>query len=326
LSATRGRITDVELSVIVPMFNAADFVAGALDKAANLSSPSVEVVVVDDGSSDATPDLLRAAVLPSGTQLVIRTENGGPATARRDAVGASSGRYVWFVDVDDRWDSDGAEALVVAARDTSADVVVGNALVLRRGRLKPVSRGLAATTMSGHEAFRWFLRGRIRGHLWTKLIARNVLDSIEFTDARVHSDLAMVAQALGSAERVAIINRVVYEYRVRPGSVITGARSRGDSLAKVDSVVVEVAQRLGLGRSRDLRYFRVRFILLSAVRDANFGAYPDEERSSRLMQARNAVRWRDALICLARGDVIRTVLVIASKLSNKIFVTASKFA
>jgi glycosyltransferase involved in cell wall biosynthesis len=88
------------ISVIVPVFNCERFVAEALQSVLAQDYPNLELVVVDDGSTDATPDVVRS-VHPK-VRLVCQ-RNLGPAAARNRGIRESHGEYLAFLDGDDVW-------------------------------------------------------------------------------------------------------------------------------------------------------------------------------------------------------------------------------
>ncbi|VFQ43559.1 glycosyltransferase family 2 protein [Desulfoluna butyratoxydans] len=88
------------ISVIIPTYNRAWALAGAVDSVLGQDYPEVELIVVDDGSTDETPALLAAY----GNALqVITLDNGGVSRARNHGVAAAQGEYIAFLDSDDRW-------------------------------------------------------------------------------------------------------------------------------------------------------------------------------------------------------------------------------
>jgi glycosyltransferase involved in cell wall biosynthesis len=88
-------------SVIVPAFNAAATIGQAIRSVIAQTSPSFEVVAVDDGSRDATPELLRRMAQGDSRLRVVRQENAGPSAARNLAIERAVGTYVTFLDSDD---------------------------------------------------------------------------------------------------------------------------------------------------------------------------------------------------------------------------------
>ncbi len=88
------------VSVVIPAYNAEDFVADAIDSVLAQSYRPVEVLVVDDGSTDATEEVVSAYDAPV---RCLRRDNGGPAAARNTALRDAQGDYVAFLDADDLW-------------------------------------------------------------------------------------------------------------------------------------------------------------------------------------------------------------------------------
>lgn len=107
--AETGRV-----SCIVPVFNGARFVGEAIDSILRQSWPDLEVVVVDDGSTDATPDVLAGY----GTRIrSLRQDNAGPAAARNLGLEESRGEFVAFLDADDIWVDDKLASQIALLRE-----------------------------------------------------------------------------------------------------------------------------------------------------------------------------------------------------------------
>jgi glycosyltransferase involved in cell wall biosynthesis len=91
----------MKASVIIPVFNGEAYVGNAIASALSQTERDIEVIVVDDGSTDATGDVVRAFSDPR-LQL-IKQRNAGPSAARNRGITASSGEWVGFLDADDSW-------------------------------------------------------------------------------------------------------------------------------------------------------------------------------------------------------------------------------
>lgn len=88
------------VSVVIPTYNYAQYLGEAIDSALAQTLPPLEVIVVDDGSTDDTPQVLAAY----GDRIrVLRQMNAGVAIARNSGIGAARGEYVAFLDADDVW-------------------------------------------------------------------------------------------------------------------------------------------------------------------------------------------------------------------------------
>lgn len=314
----------VDVTVVLPAYNAAELLEDAVGRLLRQTLAGLEVVVVDDGSADATAEVGAAlAARHPQVRLLVQEANGGVAAARERGVAEARGRFVWFVDADDEWPDDAAATLLAAAERTSADVVcAGASTVMLDGSVKPVGAlPPGEPVLSAAEAFTAFLTGGVSGHLWNKLFSREVLGRVRFTATRQHSDQAMVAQALARAEKVAVVDAVVYRYLLREGSIIRSSTRRAPALRAVGQVVRECAAELGpsVADGPAMRYYLARFQLLSRFKDAVAGDYDDAERRSLVAQARRELTVPILLAPAREGDPRRTVMLGAARWSLPLF-------
>ena len=123
--------TDAPLiSVIIPVYNGARFLAQAVDSVLAQHYPCVEIIVVDDGSTDDVAGAI--AALPVDVRL-FRQDNAGPAAARNRGIRDASGDFVAFLDVDDLWPENNLGVLAAAlVRDPELQVVNGHAQMMVR--------------------------------------------------------------------------------------------------------------------------------------------------------------------------------------------------
>jgi glycosyltransferase involved in cell wall biosynthesis len=310
---------DPVVSVIVPAYNAGDHLEALVGELLAQTSPHIEVVVVDDGSTDATPAIgARLADEHPRVRYFRQPDNGGVARARERGVQESHGEFLWFIDADDHRAVDAVDRLVTAARAAEADVVLCSAeFVYAGGRVSPLAAPRLQAPITGKQAFRLLLTGDITGHLWNKLFRRDLALGIRFTPARVHSDLAMVAQLLARARRVTAIPDVLYSYEQRPGSILHSGRRRADSIALVEQAVEQAARELNprILHTPEYRFFVLRYIVLSGIKDALLAAYSGAERDALLAPHRARLTWRSMLPAVQRRDWRRLLLAVSAKVS-----------
>jgi galactofuranosylgalactofuranosylrhamnosyl-N-acetylglucosaminyl-diphospho-decaprenol beta-1,5/1,6-galactofuranosyltransferase len=89
------------VSVVIPVFNRDDLVAASIHSVQTQAGVAVEIIVVDDGSTDATPDVITDVARADARVRLVRTAHAGPAAARNAGVAAARGEYLTFVDSDD---------------------------------------------------------------------------------------------------------------------------------------------------------------------------------------------------------------------------------
>ncbi len=111
------------LSVIVPVYNTEKYLPRCLESILGQSLQDMEILCVDDGSTDASPAILERYARKDPRVHVIRKENGGLVSARKAGVKAAKGRYIGYVDSDDWIERDMYEKLCGYASETQADMV-----------------------------------------------------------------------------------------------------------------------------------------------------------------------------------------------------------
>lgn len=197
------------VSVIVPAYNAGQLLARCLDTLAAQSYPRVEVIVVNDGSTDGSTEVVSTFMgrMP-GRFTLIDIPHGGRARARQAGVDAAAGEFIGFVDADDTAHADLYAALVAACTEQpGADVAVCR------------YRNVAADGTAGHiyeegtpELFGGSLADMpellytVEASLCNKLFSRSLFDGVTFPPGRDFEDLATTYRLLGRARRIARVD------------------------------------------------------------------------------------------------------------------------
>ncbi|MCK0112777.1 glycosyltransferase [Ornithinimicrobium sp. F0845] len=285
--------------MILPLYSPGPEVADALDLLEATLSDTDELLVVDDGTpapeSAELAELVRARI-PSA-RLVVLEENRGAAAARNHAMSLATGRYVWFVDWDDDWDPALLDVLVTRAKETGAPIVTCRASVVdEHGRLVRHIGPAHDTHLTGPQTAHAVLDGRLEGHLWNKLFRRDVLPDNVFPLMATLSDLMGTAPVLAAAERVEHLGQVLYEHRIRPGS-LTAARDRDLALLLDAGSQVPAAVTPFLENEKDASrlsvLFRHRSAYLAAVTALRL-PHDDRERGRWLARSRQLLSLSEA--------------------------------
>lgn len=185
-------------SVIIPTHNGARFLERAVRSVLNQSASDYEVIIVDDGSTDATPALIEELVgQAAGTVHALRQDNRGPGAARNHGVGVASGRYLLFLDDDDELLPD-ALALFARAIEQGppADFLwAGHYSRDEEGRVKKHGR----RPFSGDNLvnFRDYIRGRFGLSQGEGVMRREIFGRLRYPETiRNNEDVVFFAQIL----------------------------------------------------------------------------------------------------------------------------------
>lgn len=207
-------------SVVMPVYNVAAYLPACLDSLAALAPAPDEIVVVDDGSTDACPRILADYAGRMPHMRVIRQDNGGLSAARNTGLDAARGKYLAFVDSDDFVAPDAyAEALQAAERD-ALDMVLFNGEYHFEGRQpdRPIYADAAATeVIPGAEWLRRRLKaGRFLHMVWLHLYRRDFIEAnrFRFVPRLIHEDVVWTTQVLLAAQRLRYLPRVSVHYRI----------------------------------------------------------------------------------------------------------------
>ena len=124
---------ETKISVIIPAYNAACFLADCLDSVLYQSMHEIEIIIVDDGSTDDTPAICDRYAGMDSRVRVTHKENSGVSEARNTGISMSSGEYIWFVDADDIIMPGACAELYSLSRTSGADIVIFDYSRIREG-------------------------------------------------------------------------------------------------------------------------------------------------------------------------------------------------
>lgn len=225
-----------DLSVIVAVYNTADYLRECIASVLAQTNVTIELVAVDDGSTDSSSDILDQLARQDSRLRVFHQANAGLSAARNAGMAVATGRYFCFLDSDDRWEVDAAAALVGQADTQGLDMILFDAISHRepgvddkmwtsyRGYYERV--GGYREPCSGPELFaRMVAAEEYRSSACLYLVARSVLQrgDLRFYPGIVREDNLFTFAALLSASRAAHTPLALYGRRVRPGSIMTAS-------------------------------------------------------------------------------------------------------
>jgi len=213
------------LSVIIPVYNAENYIQKCIESLLTQTLPDIEIIVVDDKGPDRSMDVVRQIkeTHPRGQAITLLEmgHNSGAAAARNYGLQNAHGEYVAFVDSDDWCEPNMYESLYSKAKDDDCDWCYGHAI-----KEYPDGR---KTTLKQPEMPSGILTPEIRKEMlsrfvacfWTSIYKRDFLvrNQILFPPYRFSEDSFFVWMVVMHAQRFAVVNKTFYHYIVQPNSV-----------------------------------------------------------------------------------------------------------
>ena len=133
------RLDEKKVSVIVPVYNAEKYLDQCLSSITKQSYKNLEIIVIDDGSTDNSPKLCDIWKSKDSRVTIIKQENGGAGVARNTGIKKATGTYICFLDSDDYMDKSTIEKCVKAMEEVQADAVVcGSNRLSEDGKINPI--------------------------------------------------------------------------------------------------------------------------------------------------------------------------------------------
>jgi heptose III glucuronosyltransferase len=209
------------LSLIVPVYNVAPFLERCLASLAAQNLEGIEIVLVDDGSTDDCPAILARYVKQHPQMRVIRQGNGGLSAARNTGLDAARGEYLAFADSDDFIEPRYYRDMLDAAHGQKLDMAHGNGIYHFEGRRPDFAiyrDDLPADVMTGAEVLRRRLGAKTFLHMvWLHLYRRDFIEGLglRFVPRLIHEDVLWTTRVFMAAQRVAYLPRPGYHYRQR---------------------------------------------------------------------------------------------------------------
>lgn len=224
-----------KVSVILPVYNVERYLEQCLESILNQTLKEIEVICVDDGSTDSSLDILRKYEKQDERMKVVTQENGGAGAARNNGMRIASGQYYSFLDSDDFFELNMLEEAYNEISLRNADFVVFRSdqyyeekdefkyvgWTLREKEIPPYYP-ITHRTLTGN-IFKTFV-----GWAWDKLYDAEFVKKhqLKFQEQRTSNDMLFVFSALVFAERIAIVDRILAHQRRNNPTSLSNTREK----------------------------------------------------------------------------------------------------
>ena len=256
------KINSPKISLIIPVYNVQDYLYQCIESAINQSFMEIEIILVDDGSTDSSGAICDRYKDVDNRIIVIHSEHKGLSSARNIGIDVAYAPYIMFLDGDDWVEPQLCELSYKAAMNYKADMVlftfnrIGNT-----GEVKTVRVRIDNGPITELEALDYNVN--ISPAAWVGLYRKTLFDGIRYPDGRLFEDIGTSHKLIHAANKIIFLNNPFYNHRIgRPGSIGT-AYETWSHVDRRDMCVVRINDLISWGykdfANKDAIYLLIRF-------------------------------------------------------------------
>lgn len=247
-----------KISVIIPVFNMCDSLDDTLRSVVEQTYPNLDIVCVDDGSTDSSLAKLQSWAQSDGRIKLVTRMNGGLSAARNSGLKVAQGEYIAFLDAGDILHPHALEILLDALTGQKADVAVSRYFAKAHSQASAahcLAKKVPAKprVFSADNPLEQLLRHKyIRSSSCNKLYRREAIGGLRFQENIFFEDWPFVTKVFGGIKRLAIVDAPLYGYIMHPQSITRSDFSEKKVLsyvAGIESVNEYFSQRGGVSRA-----------------------------------------------------------------------------
>ena len=216
------------ISVIVPVFNTEPYLDRCLSSLVKQSYGNIEIIAVDDGSTDGSMTVLKRLALLDSRVKTIHIEHGGVSAARNTGIDAASGDWLMFVDSDDYVEeSFCAHSLENVIKNDAEIGIVSYRRISLTGEIEGPAIPIENNVLTREQIMRRLSCIGLEHYMWNKIFRKDIFDGIRFPVGEQWEDIAVLHLLLDRSRRVSLSDEQLYNYIRRPGTIMYSNTLRG---------------------------------------------------------------------------------------------------
>lgn len=211
------------ISVIVPVYNVEKYLSKCIDSIINQSLTDIEIILVNDGSTDGSGLICDKYALKDSRIKVLHKSNGGLSDARNKGIEVATGEYIGFIDSDDWISKNMFEKLYNISKINNADIVQSNYIESYNEDIsidKNINEEISIYSPMEMLEQLYTEKSIKTVVVWNKLYRRELFKDIRFPKGKIHEDEFTTYKLIHKSRTVADINLPLYYYRQREGSIM----------------------------------------------------------------------------------------------------------
>lgn len=218
----------VKLSVIMPIFNAKQFLEPTIESILNQDFKDFELLLIDDGSTDGTTEICEKYAKHDKRVEFYKKANEGVSKTRNLGIEKATGEFIYFVDADDYVESNMFTILMNNIQNNNADIsMCGYRIIEEKSTIEYYGTN-KQYSYNKHEAIKIFLKEEQFGvALWNKIFRKKVIEDLRFDEKlRINEDKWFLINAILNSDKIIYKDDILYSYIKRTSSATSGKFSR----------------------------------------------------------------------------------------------------
>lgn len=213
------------VSIIIPVFNVRPYLVEALDSVLAQTYTNLEIIIIDDGSTDGSGEICDEYAEKDARVQVIHQENKGLSNARNVGLDRMTGETVVFLDPDDAYHPDYVNVMTDAMLRENVDLVICRYSVhhtgqkMKCGRNPRTEPSIKAGIYDRVSTLQSLAEGTINASVWNKLYTKELWDTVRFLDGHVYEDGEASFKITNLCHSVCVLDSPLYLRRIRKGSI-----------------------------------------------------------------------------------------------------------
>lgn len=234
------------ISVIIPIYNREKFLKKCIESVISQSEVFTEIILIDDGSSDKSPQICDEYCSLYDNVVVIHNSNHGLSHARNCGLDICNGEYIFFLDSDDFLPANSLSSLLQALKENDADFVIGNLERYSEDGVSkeyiPLSPKYSNKLLSEEKAWHMCvdLDSIIFVVAWGKLYKRFIWEKLRFPIGKTSEDCFVLPQVMNQSSKIFVLDKITYNQILSTDS-ITRSKPNHNIIDSSESNTVEIA-------------------------------------------------------------------------------------
>ncbi len=292
----------MEISIIIPVYNISNYIQRCLESVECQMTNECEVIIVDDGSSDDSYQIVEKFINNKNNYMLIHQKNGGLSAARNTGIRAAKGRYLLFLDGDDLLEKKAIQGLLKIIKNKEIDIIFNHYTELDESTGMMIEHEFFPNVIEGSpiKIYDYIVNKKAKWiSAWNCMVRREFILKLNlyFKEGILHEDELWVPMIFMNALSVAINSNVVHLYRTNRVGSIMKTKNVKRELDKID--ICKILTTIMDRKNQKIILRRTNNIMRSVLIEAS--TYEDRED---LLKIKNKFKKEKDLLLNSEGFLL----------------------